>query len=124
MSFSLAAIFIDMKKKLIITEGQLERLKSNLKEGTIHSNIVKQMKEDLDMNYESIENFVREGGEYSEKPMIMVKADQEVITPKSLYEYLKYKYKMGEEFTKQVIRDWMYGKITDDYRLSKNTPMN
>jgi hypothetical protein len=56
--------------------------------------------------------------------MIMVKADQEVITPKSLYEYLKYKYKMGEEFTKQVIRDWMYGKITDDYRLSKNTPMN
>ena len=124
MSFSLAAIFIDMKKKLIITEGQLERLKFNLKEGTIHSNIVKQMKEDLDMNYESIENFVREGGEYSEKPMIMVKADQEVITPKSLYEYLKYKYKMGEEFTKQVIRDWMYGKITDDYRLSKNTPMN
>jgi hypothetical protein len=124
MSFSLAAIFIDMKKKLIITEGQLERLKSNLKEGTIHSNIVKQMKEDLDMNYESIENFVREGGEYSEKPMIMVKADQEVITPKSLYEYLKYKYKMGEEFTKQVIRDWMYDKITDDYRLSKNTPMN
>ena len=124
MSFSLAAIFIDMKKKLIITEGQLERLKSNLKEGTIHSNIVKQMKEDLDMNYESIKNFVREGGEYSEKPMIMVKADQEVITPKSLYEYLKYKYKMGEEFTKQVIRDWMYDKITDDYRLSKNTPMN
>jgi hypothetical protein len=124
MSFSLAAIFIDMKKKLIITEGQLERLKFNLKEGTIHSNIVKQMKEDLDMNYESIENFVREGGEYSEKPMIMVKADQEVITPKSLYEYLKYKYKMGEEFTKQVIRDWMYGKITDDYHLSKNTPMN
>lgn len=124
MSFPLVAIFIDMKKKVIITEGQLERLKSNLKEGTIHSNIVKQMKEDLDMNYESIEKFVREGGEYSEKPMIMVKADQEVITPKSLYEYLKYKYKMGEEFTKQVIRDWMYGKITDDYRLSKNTPMN
>jgi len=113
-----------MKKKLIITEGQLKRLKTNLKEGTIHSTIVKQMKEDLDINYEPIGKFVREGGEYSEKPMIMVKADQEVITPKSLYEYLKYKYKMGEDFTKQVIRDWMYGKITDDYRLSKNTPMN
>jgi hypothetical protein len=124
LSFLLVAIFIDMKKKLIITEGQLERLRTNLKEGTIHSNIVKQMKEELDMNYEPVEKFVREGGEYFEKPMIMVKADQEVITPKSLYEYLKYKYNMGEEFTKQVIRDWMYGKITDDYRLSKNISMS
>lgn len=113
-----------MKKKLIITEGQLKRLKTTLKEGTIHSNIVKQMKEDLDMNYEPVEKFVREGGEYSEKPMIMVKADQEIITPKSLYEYLKHKYKMGEEFTKQVIRDWMNTNITDDYRLSKNIPMS
>jgi hypothetical protein len=30
---------------------------------------------------------------------------------------------MGDEFTKQVIRDWMYGKISDDYLLSKNVPM-
>ena len=109
-----------MSKKLIITEGQLKRLK----ESTIHSNIVKQMKEDLDMNYEPVEKFVREGGEYFEKPMIMVKADKEVITPKALYEYLTYKYKMGGDFTKQVIRDWIGGNITDDYRLSKNTPMS
>jgi len=120
----LIAILINMKKKLIITEGQLERLKTNLKEGSIHSNIIKQMKEDLDTNYEPVEKFVREEGEYFEKPMIMIKVDQEVITPKSLYEYFKDKYKMGEEFTKQVIRDWMYGNITDDYRLSKNITMN
>jgi len=54
----------------------------------------------------------------------MVKADGESITPKSLFEYLKFKYNMGEEFTKQVIRDWMYGKITPNFTLSKNVPMN
>lgn len=113
-----------MKKKLIITESQLERMKSTLNESVIHSNMVKKMKEDLDLNYEPVEKFVREGGEYSSRPMIMVKADEEVITPKDLYEYLKYKYKMGEAFTQQVIRDWVDGRITDDFRLSKNIALN
>ena len=113
-----------MKKKLIITESQSERLRTHLHESVVHSKMVKRMKEDLDKNYEPIEKFVREGGEYAEKPMIMVKADEETITPKALYEYLKYKYKMGEAFTQQVIRDWVDGKITDDFRLSKNIPLN
>jgi hypothetical protein len=113
-----------MKKKIIITESQLERLKTNLKESSAHSNLVMTMKEDLDRNYQPVEKFVREGGEYFEKPMIEVKADGEVITPKALYEYLKYKYKLGEEFTKQVIRDWMYGQISDNYMLTKNVPLN
>ena len=109
-----------MKKKLIITESQLGRLC----EGVLHSRIVRQMKEELDLNYEPIEKFVREGGEYNEKPMIRIKVDNEVITPKSLYEYMKYKYKMGDDFIKQVITDWIYGKITDDYQLSKIVPLN
>lgn len=112
-----------MKKRLIITESQLERLKLNLNESS-HSKIVKQMKDEMDKNYAPIEKFVREGGEYFEKPMVMVKADEEAITPKDLYEYMKSKYKTGDEFTKQVIRDWMYGNITDDYRLSKNVALN
>jgi hypothetical protein len=58
-----------------------------------------------------------------ETPMVMVKADEESITPKDLYEYMKYKHKMGDEFTKQVIRDWMFGNITDGYLLSKNVTM-
>ena len=82
------------------------------------------MKEDLDRNYQPVDKFVREGGEYFEKPMIEVKADGEVITPKALFEYLKYKYKLGEEFTKQVISDWMYGNISDNYMLTKNVPLN
>jgi len=102
----------------------MQRLEQNLTESAMYTSVVKQMKEELDNNYEPVDKFVREGGEYFEKPMVMIKADQEVITPKSLYEYLTYKYKMGEEFTKQVIRDWMFGKIGDDYRLSKNVPMN
>lgn len=113
-----------MKKRLIITERQLERLKEVIIENEAHTSVVKQMKAELDKNYAPIEKFVREGGEYFEKPMIMIKADEEVISPKSLYEYLKSKYKMGDEFTKQVIRDWVDGKIGDDYRLSKNVTMN
>ena len=66
-----------MKKRLIITEAQLERLKQNITEGSAHSSVVKQMKNELDTNYSPIEKFVREGGEYYEKPMIMVKADEE-----------------------------------------------
>ena len=113
-----------MKKRLKITESQLERLKKNINESSLHADIVRRMKEELDMNYQPIDKFMREGGEYFEQPMIMVKADEEAITPKALYEYLKHKYKKGDGFTQQVIKDWMYGKITDDYRLSKNIALN
>lgn len=113
-----------MSKRIKITEKQLNNLKLAISEGHVHSNVVKQMKEDLDKNYQPIEKFVREGGEYYEKPMIMVKADEEVITPKALFEYLKYRYKMNDEFTKQVIRDWVDGKITEDGRLSKNIALS
>lgn len=122
--FHLNLIFIDMKKKVIITESQLVRLKRAINESEVHSRMVKRMKNELDKNYAPIEKFVREGGEYFEKPMIMIKADEEVITPKSLFEYMKSKYKTSDEFTKQVIRDWVDGKITDDFRLSKNIPLN
>lgn len=117
------SIFIGMKK-LIITESQLERLTLILKESAAHSSIVKQMKTELDANYEPIKKFMRKGGEYFEQPMIMIKADEEAITPKALYEYLKAKYKTGNDFTKQVITDWIYGNISDDYQLSKNVTLS
>ena len=110
-----------MKKKLIITESQFKRI---ISEADIHGGMVKQMKEFLDKSYEPVEKFVREGGEYFEQPMIMVKADEEIISPKDLLEYLQYKFEMGVEFTKQVIRDWMFNKITDDYQLSKNVALS
>jgi hypothetical protein len=112
-----------MKTKIVITERQYSKLTKFLNENA-HSAMVKRMKEDLDINYNAVDKFVREGGEYFEKPMIEIKADGEIISPKSLYEYMKYKYNMGDDFTKQVIKDWVFGKITDDYRLSKNVSMN
>lgn len=111
-----------MKKKLIITESQLSRI-LNINESTVHSTMVKKIKEFLDYGYEPSQAFVREGGEYFEKPMITVKLDDETISPKDLYEYLKEKFKMGDDFTKQVIEDWMFNKISEDYQLSKNVSM-
>lgn len=112
-----------MKTKLIITESQFSVLKDYISESTAHSTIVKQMKKELDANYKPISKFVREGGEYSEQPMIQINADEEAITPKDLYEYMKNKYSVGSDFIKQVIRDWVDGKITKDYRLSKNVSL-
>jgi hypothetical protein len=110
-----------MKKKLIITESQFNRI---IVEMDIHGGMVRQMKEFLDMSYEPVQKFVRKGGEYFEKPMIMVKVDEEIISPKELYEYMKYKFKTGDDFIKQVIKDWMFNKITDDYQLSKNVSLD
>lgn len=113
-----------MKKTIIITETQLERLKNFIQEGIVYTKMVERIKKDLDLNYEPSIGVMREGGEYFEEPMVKIKIDGEMITPKALYEYLKYKYKMGDDFTKQIIRDWMFGKINKDNRLSKNVPLN
>lgn len=107
-------------KKIKLTESQLIRLESRLLENTAHSNLVKQIKTELDNNYKPTMKFVKKGGEYFEEPMILVLADEEIISAKSLFEYVKFKYKVNDEFIKQVISDWMYGKIDDSFTLSKN----
>jgi hypothetical protein len=112
-----------MGKKIKISENQFESLKQRLVEGSIHSNIVKQMKEYLDANYKPSENYVKEGGEYKPKKMFEINVDGELITPKALYDHMRYKFNMSEEFTKQVIRDWSAGRIDDTYLLSKNIPI-
>lgn len=109
--------------KITITETQLKTLKTVLNENHSFSLMVKRMKAELDKNYTPVNKFVRKGGEYHDEPMIMVNVDKETITPKELYNYMKYKYKMGDLFTKQVIRDWVDDEISDDFMLSKNVPM-
>jgi hypothetical protein len=111
-----------MGKKLIITKGQFDKIKS-ITESTAHGTMVKNIKEFLDNSYEPVQRFVRKGGEYFEQPMVMVKLDEEIISPKDLYEYLKTKFEMGDDFTKQIIQDWMFNKISEDYQLSKNVSM-
>jgi hypothetical protein len=134
-------IFIDMKKKLIITESQLERLKVILNEENTHALIVKQLKNELDSNYEPVEKFVRQGGEYHPTAMIKSLTDEEELSVNDLYEYMQYKYGINDKpideteevsnkkpfskkFLKQVIEDWMLGKINDDYSLSKIVSLN
>jgi hypothetical protein len=107
-------------KKLKITEQQYKNLEKKLSESAVHTNLVKQIKGELDTNYLPTMRFVRKGGEYTEQPMVMVLADEEIISPESLFDYIKYKYKVKDEFIKQVISDWMFGKIGDDFTLSKN----
>ncbi len=111
-----------MKTKLIITESQYRRLRGKLNEETIHNSLVKELKDFLTQNYNVTQKFMREGGEYKEMPMLEIKADGELITFERLYEYLKVKYEnivKNGDFLKQVIKDWVDGKITDDNLLSK-----
>jgi hypothetical protein len=110
-------------KKIKITEQQFKKLEMILSENAVHTNLVKQIKTELDANYLPTMKFVRKGGEYSEQPMVMVLADEEVISPESLFDYVKYKYKVKDEFIKQVISDWMFGKIGDNFILSKNVAL-
>jgi hypothetical protein len=112
-----------MKKKLIITESQFKNVKTVLAENTMHARMVKEMKDFLDANYTPTENYVREGGEYFGKTMFKVNTDEELISAKQLYEYMQYKFGLGETFTQQVIKDWVSGKIGEDYMLSKHVPM-
>ena len=112
-----------MKTKLIITESQFKKIKSILSENTMHSRMVKEMKDFLDANYTPTENYMREGGEYFGKAMFKVNADEELISAKQLYEYMSYKFGLGEVFTKQVIKDWVSGNIGEDFMLSKHVPM-
>lgn len=114
---------MDMGTKLIITESQLGAIKRYLNETDIHGHLVERLVGDLNTNYEPMIGIVREDGEYLNEPMIKVKVDESSITPKELYEYLIKKYSLGEGFTQQVIKDWMFGTLEGN-KLSKNVAIN
>lgn len=116
-----------MKKKLIITESQLERLKLKLNEETQHGRTVKKIKDILDSSYEPIEKYIRKGGEYSNSAMVKNKIDDEEISIAQLFKYLKHATGLGDEnaeIIKQTIKDWMFGTLGDNNTLSKNIPLN
>jgi len=108
-----------MSVKLIITERQLGLIKEN----NFHSSLVEKLVSDLNANYEPMLGVMREEGEYYEHPMIKVKIDDRAITPKELFEYFKKKYRLGNEFIQQVIKDWAFGNIKDN-KLTKNVTIN
>lgn len=112
-----------MKKKLLITEKQFEAIKKFIVESGPLSTIVKEIVEDLNANYTPMDNYVQEGGEYHPVKMFKVNVSEELITAEALCDTMTYKHKMSEEFIQQVIRDWVDGKISEDYQLSKIVPL-
>lgn len=112
-----------MVRKIIITERQASLIKSNILENKDYDSILTKILGDINTNYEPELSTYRKGGEYFEKPMIKIKADGELITPKDLLHYLKFKYKINDGFLRQVILDWINGDIKDN-KLTKNVSFN
>ena len=112
-----------MAKKVIITEKQLSLIADYITETNQQEALIKRIKADLDLNYEPSRGTYKKGGEYFDEPMIMNKVNQELMTPKSLFDYMKYKYQLGDDFIKQIIDDWYNGNLDDYGRLSKNVSL-
>lgn len=109
-----------MKRKLIITEGQLKAITELLVEDTGHSIIVKKIEEELNNNYRKAIETYRDVNEYKQRKVFEIIIDGELISPENLLEYFKLKYpSYGVKFLKQVIQDWCDDKINDGM-LSKN----
>lgn len=98
-----------------------------LNESRDYEMILKRVVDDLNLNYTPIAGTYRKGGEYFEKPMIKIEADGDMITPKELLVYLRYKNKnLSDAFLKQIILDWANGRFSGkkEYSLSKNVSIN
>lgn len=109
-----------MKKRLIITEGQLKTITEFLVESSSYSIVVKEIEKDLNSNYRKAIETYREGNEYKQRQVFEITIDGQLISPENLLEYFKLKYpSYGVKFLKQVIQDWCDGNINDGM-LSKN----
>lgn len=112
-----------MRKKLIISESQYDMLNAYISEVSDHQVFVEKIVKDLNDNYKKAVETYREGNEYKKRKVFEIIVDGDIITPKDLLEYLKYKYEVGEGFLKQVIDDWCNDRIVDN-SLSKNVSIN
>lgn len=112
-----------MATKLIISERQLELLATHIKENDSHQSLVRRVAADLDLNYEPTVGTYKKGGEYHEEKMVLNKVNKEQMTVASLYDYMKYKYELGDDFLKQIIDDWYKGNLDKSGQLSKNVSM-
>ncbi len=112
-------------KRIVITERQREVLvKFQLNEANDYEYIVKNIVDDLNLNYEPVVGTYRQGGEYFEKPIVKIKVDGQTTTPKELLDYLKYKNKSaGDKLLRQILKDWVNGDI-ENYTLSKNVGLS
>jgi hypothetical protein len=57
--------------------------------------------------------------------MIKNKIDDQLMTVASLYKHIQYKFDgLGDDFLKQVIRDWYQGNLSSSYNLTKIVKMS
>jgi hypothetical protein len=112
-----------MKKKVIITESQLNKIVSYINETEQVTQITKLIADDLLMNYEPAIGTVNNGLEFEHHFIITKKVDGDRLSAGALFDYMTTKYKnVNDDFIKQVITDWYEGVLDGkNYQLSKPT---
>jgi len=98
-----------MKKKIIITENQLQLITNLLTEDTDHARVVKTVVKNLGSNYRKAIETYRDGNEYNQRKVFEVVVDGKLISGEDLLEYFKLRYNYGVTFLKQVINGWCDG---------------
>lgn len=111
-----------MKQKLIISEEQYIKLTEFINETNVYENKIEDIVKHLEMNYKKAIEKYRDGNDYKQRKVFEIIADGDIISPKDLLIYLKSKFKVGDEFLKQLLDDWCDNKIKDG-RLSKNVAL-
>ena len=110
-------------KKIKITTEQLALLSKIITESN-KDDITKKIASELTSYYEPTVATNKKGGEYFDKPMILNKVSNEIISPKALLDYIKHKYQgLNDAYIEQVIRDWFDGKLKNGNNLSANVKM-
>lgn len=111
-----------MKKKVIITESQLNKIVQTINESEQVKLVVKNIADFLLKNYEPALATVNNGLEYTRKSIITKKVDGDKLSAAALFDYLGNKFpQVSDEFLQQVITDWYNGVLDGkNYRLSKN----
>lgn len=110
-----------MKKKMIITERQLQLI---VEDETVQNNMVKSIVGYLKSYYEPVIGVFAGQEEYSTGGLVRNLVDGATLSPKALKDHLKYKFgDLSDKFYEQVISDWFNNKLRDGFILSKSVKM-
>ena len=109
------------RRKLLINENQLLKIKFFILENEVYKSNIKNIIRNLVKNYEPVINPERKGVEFYDELKINKKIDNTIISPGELLTYFMFNYpNYNPEFIKTVITDWYFDRIDDDFNLSSN----
>ena len=111
-----------MKKKVIITESQLKKIVHVIEENEQHAQLVRNIFNDLQTNYEPAVGSFNDGAEFKHQTLISKKTDGSQMSMGALRNYLADRYrKVNNDFIEQVITDWYNGVLDGkNYQLTRN----